>query len=254
MLSVIDLKAIQYERTYPYTRARNGRLVQEPYFTVSDGGDLFHMRGRLVMWSFLDSLYTKNPLPRGPVEDDLFAPQVDTPSMLSLFTDFAREVSVHNRYLVLEHDEHNTVGFVRNLDQYTLSTDIERVGGMIESNGLEVEYKPSVYIDSKGSHLRASLHSRIGRHMLRVIDIGSSYYMSVTGTDHGLKRYGLIPPTICPKNNTKQGITDVLQTTMVGLTERQEQQLPAIVAVNESPYLLTRELDRLFYERMTRCI
>jgi len=254
MLSVIDLKLIEYERTYPYTRARNGRLVQQPYFTVSDGGDLFHMKGRSVMWSFLDSLYPKNPLPRGPVEDDLFAPEIDTPSMLHLFTDFAHEASADNRYLILEHDTDNTVTLVRNLDQYALSSEIERVGRMIEGNGLQIEYRPSVYIDSKGSHLRASLFSRVGKHILRVVDIGSSYYISVTGTDYGGKRYGLLPPYSCQKNNIKKSLIDTLDVTMLGITVRVEQELPSIVAVDESPYLLTRELDTLLNDRMRRCI
>jgi len=256
MLSVIDLKSIEYERTYPYTRARNGRLVQEPYFTVSDGGDMYHLRGRLLMWSFLDSLYPKNPLPRGAVEDDLFAPEVDTPSMLFLFTDFAREASENNRYLVIEHDTDNTVTLVRNLDEYVLSTDIEKVGRMIESNGLEVQYKPSVYMDSKGSHLRASMFSRIGKHTLRVVDIGSSYYMSLTAIDSTGKKYCLMPPSTCKKTDSvlRQTIRHALEVVSVGISNEELWQMGEMPEVNESPYLLTRELDTLLHDRLRRCI
>lgn len=254
MLSVIDLKSIEYERTYPYTRARNGRLVQEPYFTVSDGGDMFHMRGRLVMWSFLDSLYPKNPLPRGPVEDDLFAPEIDSPSMLYLFTDFAREASADNRYLIIEHDTDNTVTLVRSLDQYLLSTDIEIVGGILEASGFGVEYRPSVYIDSKGSHLRASLLSRMGTHTLQVIDLGALYYMSVSGIDKAGHKYCLLSPRAVAKK-TKGMLTaylkEVQESFNIGVNFSNNVLSPP---VDDTKYLLTRELDTLLHERMTRCI
>jgi len=255
MLSVLDLKSIVYERTNPYTRARNTRLVQEPYFTVSDGGRVFHLRGRTVMWSFLDSLYPKNPLPRGPVEDDLFAPTVDTPSMLFLFTDFAEEaVSFANRYLIIEHDDEGEVTLVRNLDQYLLSTDIEIIGGMLEASGFGVEYSPSVYIDSKGSHLRASLLSRMGAHTLRVIDLGALYYMSISGIDKAGHKYCLLPPRVVAKK-TKRNLTaylkEVQESFNIGVNFSDSVLLPP---VDDTKYLLTRELDTLLYVRLRRCI
>tara|TARA_R110001592_G_scaffold45210_1_gene144609 strand:+ start:1958 stop:2725 length:768 start_codon:yes stop_codon:yes gene_type:complete len=255
MLSIIDLKTIAYKRTDPYTRNRQGRLVQEPYFTVCDGGDTFHLRGRLVMWSFLDSLYPSDPLPRGPVEDDLFAPQVDTPSMLSLLTEFAGEAAQHNRYLIMEH-ENQQVTLVRNLDQYALSTDIERVGRMLESAGFGVEYRPSVYIDSKGSHLRASVFCRIGAHTLRAIDIGSLYYLSVKIVDATGKTYSIIPPTTAKKhsNSVQNALRDILDIASLGVTLEVARNLGAIPAVDESQYLLTRELDTLLHDRLRRCI
>ena len=255
MLSVIDLKSIEYERTYPYTRARNTRLVQEPYFTVSDGGRVFHLRGRLVMWSFLDSLYPKNPLPRGPVEDDLFAPRVDTPSMLYLFTNFAEEaLSSTNRYLILEHDDEGEVALVRNLEQYLLSTDIELIGGILEGSGFGVEYRPSVYIDTKGAHLRASLFSRMGAHTLRVIDLGSYYYMSVSGIDKAGDKYCLLPPRTTTKK-TRRGFTaylkEVQESFNIGSNFSDSVLLPPI---DDTKYMLTRELDTLLYVRLRRCI
>jgi len=256
MLSVIDLKTIHYERTYPYTRSRQGRLVQEPYFTVCDGGDTYHLRGKTVMWSFLDSLYPDNPLPRGPVEDDLFAPEINTPSMLHLFNDFAEEAAGSNRYLVIEHDKHE-VSFVRNLDAFSLSTDIEKVGGMLQSAGFSIEYRPSVYIDSRGSHLRASLFCRIGKHTLRVTDIGSKYYLSISILDPTGKKYCIMPPNTIAKKNDKdviEKLRDILDVASIGITTQVANQLGAVPEVNESPYMMTRELDTLLHDRLRRCI
>jgi hypothetical protein len=256
MLSVIDLKSIRYERTYPYTRNRQGRMIQEPYFTLNDGGETFHLHGRLVMWSFLDSLYPKQPLPRGPVEDDIFAPDITTPSMLALFQDFANEAVNYNRYLILEHDKKNTVSLVRNLDQYALSSEIEKVGRMLENSGFGVEYRPSVYIDSKGSHLRASLFSRIGTHTLRVIDIGSSYYMSISALDTSGKKYCVMPPLTCKKTSLsiQSKLRDMMDVASVGVSKEQLWQMGKTPEVNESPYLMTRELDTLLHDRLRRCI
>jgi hypothetical protein len=256
MLSVIDLKSIVYERTYPYTRNRQGRMIQEPYFTVSDGGETFHLRGRLVMWSFLDSLFRGEPLPRGPVEDDLFAPNIDTPSMLNLFTEFADEASRYNRFLILEHDDTNSVSMAHSLVDYALSSDIERVGSMLESAGFNVDYRPSVYIDRSGSHLRSSAYCAIGEHTLRVVEIGSSYYMSMTAVDSLGKKYALVAPTAVKKNNKylRETLRNMLDLASVGVARTVLSRLHMAPAVNESPYLLTRELDTLLHDRLRRCI
>lgn len=256
MLSVIDLKSIVYERTYPYTRNRQGRMVQEPYFTIADGGETFHLRGRLVMWSFLDSLFASEPLPRGPVEDDIFAPEIDTPSMLNLFTEFADEASRYNRFLVIEHDNNNTVSMVRNLDEYALSTDIEKVGGTLESAGFSVEYKPSIYIDRSGSHLRSTVYCKVGSHKFRIVDIGSSYYMSITARDTTGKKYAIAPPKAIKKTNKSivELLRDAIDIASTGVAKETMGRLCTTMPVNESPYLLTRELDTLLHDRLRRCI
>jgi len=257
MLSVIDLTNITFERTYPYTRNRQGRMVQEPYFIINEGEQSYHLKGRLLMWSFLDSLYSQDPLPRGPVEDDIFAPTIDTPSMLSLFNEFKSEAASHNRYLVLEHNTHNIVSIVRSLDQYVLSTEIEKVGAMLEGAGFFVQYRPSIYTDSNRGHLRPSLFCRIGPYTLRVSDIGSSYYMSVTGFDIKKKKYCLLPPRTCKKNskNLNEALRDIIDIASVGVAKDRLVQMGVFRdEVDESSFMMTRELDTLLHDRLRRCI
>ena len=256
MLSVIDLKNITFERTYPYTRNRQGRMVQEPYFTVNESEQTYHLKGRLTMWSFLDSLYPNDPLPRGPVEDDLFAPSIDTPSMLSLFNEFTQEGSASNRYLVFEHDSENDVALVRSLDEYVLSNDIEKVDSMLASAGFITQHKPTVYTDSKKAHLRPSLFCHVGRYTIRVTDLGPSFYISVTAVDMAGKKYCLLPPVTCKKTTKelRETLTNTLDVASVGLSVEVARDLPTISAVDESPYLMTRELDTLLHDRLRRCI
>lgn len=256
MLSVIDLKNITFERTYPYTRNRQGRMVQEPYFIINESEKTYHLKGRLIMWSFLDSLYHDNPLPRGPVEDDLFAPTIGTPSMLSLFKEFTEEGSATNRYLIFEHDSNNSVLLVRSLDQYVLSNDIEKVDAMFASTGFSTQHKPTVYTDSKKVHLRPSLFCRIGEYTLRVTDLGPSYYISVTAMDRAGKKYCLLPPRTCKKDdkNVQSALQVILAFIEDGLSVEMARELPTIPAVDESPYLMTRELDTLLHDRLRRCI
>ncbi len=261
MLSVIDLQSIKFECTYPFTRNKQGRMVQEPYFAINESNNTYHLKGRLLMWSFLDSLYSKDPLPRGPVEDDIFAPTIGTPSMLSLFTEFAEEASVTNRYMVFEHDDNNNVSIVRNLEQYVFaSNDIEKVGSVLNGFGLNVEYRPTVYIDSQKNHLRPALFCRIGKHTLRVIDIGSSYYISVTSVDLAGHRYSLVAPCAISKKNKDstmqsciQDVVDVVHLRSLN-TFAVANTLITIPPVNENPHLLTRELDTLLHDRLRRCI
>jgi len=256
MLSVIDLKNITFERTYPYTRNRQGRMVQEPYFIVNENEQTYHLKGRMIMWSFLDSVYSDNPLPRGPVEDDLFAPSIHTPSMLSLFNEFIEEGSKSSRYLVFEHDVENTVLLVRSLNEYVLSNEIEAADSMLASAGFVTEHRPSVYTDSKRAHLRPSLFCNVGRYTLRVTDIGPSFYISVTAVDMAGKKYCLLPPTTCKKTNKelREALSNTLDVASVGVSVEVARELPTITAVNESPYLMTRELDTLLHDRLRRCI
>ena len=99
---IISVGAMRFNTTMPLTRNKKGLLIQHPYFSISDDNAEYHFNGKDVMWAFLDALFPDDPLPRGPVKDDLWAPTMESPSMYQLFTDLAYEAFTEgNEYLVL---------------------------------------------------------------------------------------------------------------------------------------------------------
>ena len=64
MKSLIDLKAINYITTKPLTRNKKGLLIQKPLIQIKEGEVIYSIIGREVMWSYLDALFYKEPLPR----------------------------------------------------------------------------------------------------------------------------------------------------------------------------------------------
>jgi len=247
MRSLIDLKAVKYASTQPLSRNKKGLLVQKPYIEIVEGDDIYYLYGKDVMWSYLDALFYKDPLPRAVVEDDIFAPTPYSPSLYSLLHEFTVEsVNEGNRYIEVEHDERNRVDMFASLsDNAKNFDDILKIKRMLKDyNGY---VKPSLYKNKKGNHIRPSLVSWIGAAVIVVYDLGNSYYFAARGADNEGEQVGLCLPTTVKK---KDGVG--LFTTVKNLTELCSKHImnKGIGKVVKPNDFTTREYDILLHQRL----
>ena len=201
MRSLIDLKAVKYASTQPLSRNKKGLLIQKPYIEIVEGDNIYYLYGKDIMWSYLDALFYKDPLPRAAVEDDIFAPTPYSPSLYSLLHDFTVEsVSEGNRYIEVEHDKGNRVNMFASLsDNAKNFDDILKIESMLKDYS---NYPmPSLYKNKQGNHIRPSLVSWIGAAVIVVFDLGNSYYFAVRGVDTDGNRIGLCEPTTVKKKD-----------------------------------------------------
>ena len=206
MKSLIDLKAINYITTKPLTRNKKGLLIQKPLIQIKEGEVVYSIIGREVMWSYLDALFYKEPLPRPPVEDDLFAPTVNSPSLLQLLHDFTIEaVNDGNRYIEVEHDDDGLVRMFANLDDKLRNfEDIRIIGNMIKSACTGVVapiYCPKVYRTQSGNHIRPALRYIVNDCAIIVYDIGQSYYFALRSNCTEGLAVGLCEPKVIKKKD-----------------------------------------------------
>ena len=243
-MNIVSVGAMKFNVTMPMTRNKKGMLIQRPYFSITDDGAEYHFNGRDVMWSFLDALFPTDPLPRNALEDDLYAPEVGTPSMWQLFNDFAYEAFTEgNDYLVLYHIA-GVVSMVQSLNAVNLSNDIERAGTPLASMlGEEACYSVVKYRDKHGSHLRRMVSVYHQGLAYEVIDLGTRWYLRVVGEPSVC----IMPPRTIPKNKDyelKSAFLKARATAMDFTPPTGElKPLPTLSSV------LTREYDMLRWER-----
>lgn len=248
-MNIISVGDIKFKTTLPFTRNKKGLLIQQPYFCVATEEQDYHFYGRDVMWSFLDALFPTNPLPRNAVEDDLYAPTETSPSMWSLFKDFAYEAfSEGNDYLVLHHNE-GKVSMAQSLHEVSLANDIEIAGQtMMSVIGTEPCYAVVKYRDKHGSHLRRIVRLYHGRISYEAIDLGTRWYLRVVSEYAGGESVCLSPPrTVKKKAGDLRLVIETLFNKTKSFTGEQAGEyikpLPALSSV------LTREYDTLRWER-----
>jgi hypothetical protein len=182
------------------------------------------------------------------VEDDLYAPTIHTPSMLALLLDFTAEAYMDNdvKYLIVKHND-GWVETVENLDRFNLSSEIEIAGMTLEDlSHKEVTYRPFIFKDGKGTHLRPSASVKIKDSVVEVIDLGERWYWRITSHDGDGAPIGVIVPVSIDKKDR-----NILVTTVKGLIE---QAVMYTIRLSNSPPIilssyLTAEYDRLLYAR-----
>lgn len=246
-IDCVSVRDIRFTKTYPMTRNHKGQLIQQPHFTITADDREYSFVGRDVMWSFLDALFVDDHLPRGPVEDDLFAPDIHSPSMYSLFNEFRDEAyEGGNDYLILYHDN-AVVKMVTSLLSLGLSNDIEYIGHLM--SGTEVCYSPFKYRDKKGSHLRRSAYWYINKCKVQVVDLGRAWYLRVVGADSSGHYVGICPPVSITKSDKM-----ILTMTLKNIIAEASQYSPILNdsrnghEENINSYL-TKEYDLLLYRR-----
>ena len=240
----VSVRDIKFTKTYPMTRNHKGSLIQQPHFTISADDTEYSFVGRDVMWSFLDALFVDDPLPRGPVEDDLFAPSVHSPSMYSLLNEFRDEAyESGNDYLILYHDN-AVVKMVCSLSSLGLSSDIEYIGHLMQA--VNVSYAPFKYRDKKGSHLRRSAYWYINKCKVQVVDLGRAWYLRAVGADTDGNYVG-----ICPPVSILKGEKTTMLLTLKQFNADASQYTPVVAAtqVENAHSYLSKEYDMLLYRR-----
>ena len=249
-IECVNLRQVMFCATSPYTRNSKGMLVQKPYFAMKDmyTDDVYHFNGRDIMWAFLDSLFPNNPLPRGVVDDDIFAPDVDTPSMLMLFNDFKNEsISEGNEYLVLMHEDYK-VRNITSLDGQIKMSEVEIAGAEIyRITKNQPDYMPFKYRDKNGVHLRPSVYAYINKCMLQIVDLGSRWYIRMIASDLDGATIGVIPP-IAIKKDKVGDLRFAIRSAIGDANSYRPSKSDAKERMSPSKYL-TREYDILLFNR-----
>ena len=179
---VLNLSDIEFVTTKPYTRNNRGELIQIPFIEISIGRgwpNKFSLIGKDLLWSYLDALFDGDPLPRGPVNEDIFAPQIDSPSLYSLLKSFTQEVTDSGTdYMVMYHVD-NVVTYFESFNQSVLSDINILCEGLNHLCPKPVEKRPFVYNAQKKS-VRPSVMMPINGSILEVVDIGQRWYYRLT--------------------------------------------------------------------------
>ena len=254
MYSVLDLHKCRVESATAYVRdPRTTRLKQFPIFTLQEGDTVHLFSSKIIMWKFLDSIFPKKILPRGPVEDDFFAPSEHIPSMREIMEDFLKEAQQDVRYLVLQYEGESIVN-VFGLDEYVLSRDVEAYSVVFDKNGYGSQQEPFVFRDRNGAHIRPSLVCRVGEYLIRITDLGKRFYCTLTGVDEGGHKFIPIKPKSISKDD-KRGMTKHINDMLLQSITRRDLSSESMGRAIILPYSTrTLEVDTLLYERFGRQI
>lgn len=247
MRSLIDLKAVKYASTQPLSRNKKGLLIQKPYIEIVEGDNIYYLYGKDIMWSYLDALFYKDPLPRAVVEDDIFAPTTNSPSLYSLLHEFTAEsVNEGNRYIEVEHDKRNRVDMFASLsDNAKNFDDILKIKNMLKDYNNYI--KPMLYKNKQGNHIRPSLASYVGASVIIVYDLGSSYYFAARGTDIACNSVGLCEPTTVKKKDEVGLFMTIKNLTELCTKYTTSKGIGKVVMPND---FTTREYDILLHQRL----
>jgi hypothetical protein len=216
---VVNLSDIDFVTTKPYTRNGRGELIQTPYIEIKVNKKLpkFMMIGKGLLWAYLDALFEDDPLPRGPVNEDIFAPKVDGPSLYSLLNSFTQEVMEGGtNYIVMYHNDF-VVTYFESFNASVLSDINVLAEGLAHLCPKPVEKRPFVYKSSKVT-IRPSLMMPINGCLLEVIDIGQRWYYRLTAQAGNDVLISLIQPTTTKKND--KGETFAKLQSLIGIASR----------------------------------
>jgi hypothetical protein len=254
MYSVLDLHKCRVESATAYVRdPRTTRLKQFPIFTLQEADTVHLFASKIIMWKFLDSIFPKKILPRGPVEDDFFAPSEHIPSMREIMQGFLEEAQEDVRYLVLQYKDGDIVN-VFGLDEYVLSRDVEAYSVVFDKNGYGSHQEPFVFRDKNGAHIRPSLVCEVGVYLIRITDLGKRLYCTITGVDDRGHKFIPIKPESISKNErakVTKHINEMVAETMYRHDRSGKHMGRAIIVPHSSR---TVEVDTLLYERFGRQI
>lgn len=200
---VIRLKKTSCTDASAVSRNRFGDLRHSPTFTLREGTVQYTVRGRKAMWSFLDALFPGDPLPRAAVEDDLFAPLVDTPSMREIVTDLMAESDQEFLQLWVMDDVVSMAQPLTTLTHTGLATAASTFDGWPVFSSWE--YGATHYNDGKRSKIVPSVVGQVGRRSVEVLDLGRGHLyvrcLSNVLTDEGSRMVCCRPPEVAKNDD-----------------------------------------------------
>jgi hypothetical protein len=200
---VVNLSDIEFVTTKPYTRNKRGELIQTPYIEISIGKgwpNTFMLIGKGLMWAYFDALFEDKPLPRGPVNEDIFSPTVNSPSLYSLLESFTQEVKEGGTDYIVMYHENNVATYFESFNDSVLSDINVLCEGLGHLCSKPVEKRPFIYKANKVT-IRPSLMMPINGCILEVIDIGQRWYHRLTTQAGNNVLISLIQPTTTKKND-----------------------------------------------------
>ena len=244
--AVISLSEIKYLTTKPYTRNNKGEWKQTPVIDISSGGRQYRMLGKEVMWSLLDALFSNDPLPRSPVNEDIFSPDIDSPSLYSLLKDFTKEVLDSGIEYIVVYHENGVVNYVESFDQSLLSDIDVMVENLKFVTRKPAIKRPFVY-RAKNVTLRPSLMVPVNGWRLEMVDLGTKWYYRLTGEGTYNTTVSLIQPCTTRKNNTEDTYTNIKRLLRTALNTNIVSIRAKDIKITNS--MRTNEMDSLLYKR-----
>jgi hypothetical protein len=244
--AVISLSDIKYPVSQPYSRNERSEWVQNPVIHIESAGNQYFLVGKEVMWSYFDALFSDEPLPRGPVNEDIFSPDVHSPSLYSLLKDFTKEVyDSGTEYIVMYHKD-GLVSYVETFEESLLSDIDVMVENLKYVTRKPAIKKPFVY-RAKNVTLRPSLMVPINGWRLEVVDLGNKWYYRLTGDGKYNLTFSLIRPYTTKKSDTegtyatlKRLVRLALNTNLIGLRAKD-------IKITNS--MRTNEMDSILFKR-----
>lgn len=249
---VVNLSDIEFVTTKPYTRNKRGELIQTPFIEISIGKgwpNKFSLIGKGLLWAYLDALFEDNPLPRGPVNEDIFSPTVSSPSLYSLLESFTQEVKEGGTDYIVMYHENNVATYFESFNASVLSDINVLCEGLAHLCPKPVEKRPFVYT-AKHKTIRPSLMMPINGCILEVVDIGQRWYYRLTAQAGNGTLISLIQPTTTMKNDkgetfaTLQRLIEIATRVNVVRLEATTINTPLIKAG-----MRTNEKDSILYSR-----
>lgn len=243
---VISLSDIKYPVSTPYSRNERSEWVQNPVIHIESDGNQYFLLGKDVMWSYFDALFSNEPLPRGPVNEDIFSPDVHSPSLYSLLKDFTKEVyDSGTEYIVMYHKS-GVVDYVESFDQSLLSDIDVMVENLKYITRKPAIKKPFVY-RAKNVTLRPSLMVPINGWLLEVVDLGNKWYYRLTGVCANNLTIALAKPHTTKKNNSEDTYATINRLIRLALNIN----LVGIVGndIKITNSMRTNEMDSILHKR-----
>ena len=218
---IVKLSDINYSSTKPYTRNHRGEWLQNPYIEIKTPNDgAFALRGKLMMWNYLDALFADDTLPRDIINEDIFAPTVKSPSLYSLLIDFTDEVVSNGvEYIVVYHID-GDIRYVEPFNQALLSDIDVMAEGLGKLSGKKVLKKPFVYRGTKVTIRPALQIGMNGNCLLEIVDIGVRWYYRLTAHDTNMYLVGLIEPHTTMKNDSEHTLETIRKLINIGTTTK----------------------------------
>jgi len=213
--------------------------------------------GRSLMWDLLDAAHPDDPLPRTPVNNDLFHTQEGNDPLNTILTDLLQEGSCEYIELKLEdyYGEQRVVS-VKTNDTGVPDTTLKGVRDLVEADDWEKYMGVLPYADRKGVHQRDVLIIDSETNRVIVYDLGNKLcVMGMFWIDD--VDYRPIPATTINKSEdyfytiAKNMVEKYMRTVSLGALAIQVN-YQYEVSDKQTPTLRTYEEDMIGHERWLR--
>jgi hypothetical protein len=148
--------------------------VQEPELIIHYREHEVKLRGKSLMWDLLDAAHPHEPLPRTPINNDLFHTQADSDPLNEILTDLLNEGTSEYIELKLDEDDGDLIVVTaRPNDTGVPDTVLKGVWDLVDGDDWDGYMGVLPYVDRKGVHHRDVLIIDNGECRTTVYDLGN---------------------------------------------------------------------------------